>query len=239
MPQSRAAMAVARALAPARGRARARPVRRARRQDDPPGRADGQRGRDRRRRAAPRPRRGAARRPRSAWGRRSSTCARSDATQPRRAGDVRPRARRPAVLATSARSPRAPTRAGARPAARQALAALQREILDAGAEAVRPGGTLVYSTCTISPVENEQRRGSLPGRSRGVLAPTTWAPTALSGSIRPCRSTCRRSRTATAPTASSSRGSRAHERRRPRVESARPATSRGCGRPTSRAATAA
>ena len=41
MPQSRAAMAVARVLAPAARRARARPVRRARRQDDPPRRADG------------------------------------------------------------------------------------------------------------------------------------------------------------------------------------------------------
>ena len=35
------------------------------------------------------------------------------------------------------------------------LAQLQGEILSAGARAVRPGGTLVYSTCTISPAENE------------------------------------------------------------------------------------
>jgi 16S rRNA (cytosine967-C5)-methyltransferase len=35
------------------------------------------------------------------------------------------------------------------------LAALQREILDAAARAVRPGGTLVYSTCTLNPAENE------------------------------------------------------------------------------------
>ena len=33
---------------------------------------------------------------------------------------------------------------------------LQRRILDAGAEALRPGGVLVYSTCTISPTENER-----------------------------------------------------------------------------------
>jgi 16S rRNA (cytosine967-C5)-methyltransferase len=37
-----------------------------------------------------------------------------------------------------------------------ALAAAQRQILDTAADAVRPGGVLVYSTCTISPVENEQ-----------------------------------------------------------------------------------
>jgi 16S rRNA (cytosine967-C5)-methyltransferase len=35
------------------------------------------------------------------------------------------------------------------------LAVLQAAILDAGADALRPGGTLVYSTCTISPAENE------------------------------------------------------------------------------------
>jgi 16S rRNA (cytosine967-C5)-methyltransferase len=35
------------------------------------------------------------------------------------------------------------------------LAQVQAEILDAGARALRPGGVLVYSTCTISPAENE------------------------------------------------------------------------------------
>ena len=35
------------------------------------------------------------------------------------------------------------------------LGALQRRILDAGAVAVRPGGRLVYSTCTISTIEND------------------------------------------------------------------------------------
>jgi 16S rRNA (cytosine967-C5)-methyltransferase len=37
-----------------------------------------------------------------------------------------------------------------------ALAELQAKILAAGASALKPGGTLVYSTCTISPIENER-----------------------------------------------------------------------------------
>ena len=38
-----------------------------------------------------------------------------------------------------------------------ALATAQAEILDAGAQALRSGGVLVYSTCTISPAENERQ----------------------------------------------------------------------------------
>jgi 16S rRNA (cytosine967-C5)-methyltransferase len=37
------------------------------------------------------------------------------------------------------------------------MALLQAAILAAGAEGVRPGGVLVYSTCTISSAENERR----------------------------------------------------------------------------------
>jgi 16S rRNA (cytosine967-C5)-methyltransferase len=37
------------------------------------------------------------------------------------------------------------------------LVALQAKILDAGAAALRPGGVLVYSTCTLSPAENERQ----------------------------------------------------------------------------------
>jgi 16S rRNA (cytosine967-C5)-methyltransferase len=36
------------------------------------------------------------------------------------------------------------------------MAPIQAEILRAGAAAVRPGGVLVYATCTISPTENER-----------------------------------------------------------------------------------
>jgi 16S rRNA (cytosine967-C5)-methyltransferase len=55
-------------------------------------------------------------------------------------------------LGTLASRPDARWRKAGRP---EALARLQSEILAAGAAAVRPGGSLVYSTCTISPAENE------------------------------------------------------------------------------------
>jgi 16S rRNA (cytosine967-C5)-methyltransferase len=44
------------------------------------------------------------------------------------------------------------------------LADLQAAILDAGAAALRPGGRLVYSTCTISPAENERLIAAFLGR---------------------------------------------------------------------------
>ena len=56
-------------------------------------------------------------------------------------------------LGTLASRPDARWRKAGRP---EALAVLQRQILEAGARALKPGGTLVYSTCTISPVENER-----------------------------------------------------------------------------------
>jgi 16S rRNA (cytosine967-C5)-methyltransferase len=37
------------------------------------------------------------------------------------------------------------------------LAGLQRELIDAALERLAPGGTLVYSSCTISPSENEEQ----------------------------------------------------------------------------------
>jgi 16S rRNA (cytosine967-C5)-methyltransferase len=45
------------------------------------------------------------------------------------------------------------------------LAGLQARILDRAAAALRPGGTLVYSTCTISAPENEDQALALLGRS--------------------------------------------------------------------------
>jgi len=41
-----------------------------------------------------------------------------------------------------------------KPGAIEALAALQRELLDTLARRVRPGGVLLYTTCTLSPLEN-------------------------------------------------------------------------------------
>lgn len=41
---------------------------------------------------------------------------------------------------------------------------LQREILDAGARLVPPGGLLVYSTCTLEPEENEEQVAAFLGR---------------------------------------------------------------------------
>jgi 16S rRNA (cytosine967-C5)-methyltransferase len=49
----------------------------------------------------------------------------------------------------------------------EALAATQAAILDAAARAVRPGGVLVYSTCTISPAENERQIAAFLGRHDG------------------------------------------------------------------------
>jgi 16S rRNA (cytosine967-C5)-methyltransferase len=44
------------------------------------------------------------------------------------------------------------------------LAAVQRHLLDAAAEAVRPGGLLLYSTCTLEPEENEEQVASFLDR---------------------------------------------------------------------------
>lgn len=46
----------------------------------------------------------------------------------------------------------------------QSLAALQREIAEACSRYVKPGGTLVYSTCTVNPAENEEMVRFLTGK---------------------------------------------------------------------------
>jgi 16S rRNA (cytosine967-C5)-methyltransferase len=50
------------------------------------------------------------------------------------------------------------------------LARLQRELLDAAAEATRPGGALVYSVCTISPEEGERQLDSFTERHEAFTA---------------------------------------------------------------------
>ncbi|MEJ2338483.1 MAG: transcription antitermination factor NusB [Gemmatimonadales bacterium] len=50
---------------------------------------------------------------------------------------------------------RADARWRVRPGRLAALVKLQRELLDAAAELVEPGGTLVYATCSLEPEENE------------------------------------------------------------------------------------
>lgn len=54
---------------------------------------------------------------------------------------------------------------------------LQREILDAGAELVAPGGLLVYATCSLEPEENQDQVGAfLRRRPDFVLEPTDAVP---------------------------------------------------------------
>ena len=62
------------------------------------------------------------------------------------------------------------------PAALESLVVLQREILDAAAGLVRPGGVLVYATCSLEPEENEaQVRDFLERHADFELAPVEGA----------------------------------------------------------------
>ncbi len=58
------------------------------------------------------------------------------------------------------------------------LIALQDELLDAAGRLVRPGGVLVYSTCTIEPDENEDRVEAFLARNDGfeVESAEAWLP---------------------------------------------------------------
>lgn len=65
------------------------------------------------------------------------------------------------------------------------LARLQREILEGVAPVVRPGGVLVYSTCTTEPEENQQViRDFLEAHPEYRLEPVTpWVPQALEPAV--------------------------------------------------------
>ena len=247
MPQSRAAMAVARVARPAARRARARPVRRARRQDDPPRGADGGPRRASSPSSATRaaPRRCAA--PPRAWAPPASTVRTADAAAAARARRLRPRARRPAVLGPrhARLAPRRPLAQGAPTRPARARARRRRRSCAPAPRAVRPGGTLVYSTCTISPAENEDVvRAFLAERSR------TSAPTTCASDVPLWDHAARARLPADAPAprrhrgllhrAAAPGGARMSDgARSTSATSARPATSRGCGRRTCPAATAA
>ncbi len=58
------------------------------------------------------------------------------------------------ALGTIGKSPEVPS--WWTPARSQRLAASQRQLIQSGLKALRPGGVLVYSTCTIVPEENER-----------------------------------------------------------------------------------
>ncbi|HYE92306.1 MAG TPA: RsmB/NOP family class I SAM-dependent RNA methyltransferase, partial [Terriglobales bacterium] len=51
-----------------------------------------------------------------------------------------------------------------RPEDLAALVQLQREILEAAADLVKPGGVLVYATCSLEPEENEEQVEAFLGR---------------------------------------------------------------------------
>lgn len=60
------------------------------------------------------------------------------------------------------------------------LARLQRDILESAAAVLRPGGSLVYSTCTVTPEENESViRGFMATRASWRIAPRDEAPARL------------------------------------------------------------
>ncbi|HEX8833730.1 MAG TPA: hypothetical protein VF719_05995, partial [Abditibacteriaceae bacterium] len=56
------------------------------------------------------------------------------------------------------------------------LCALQAKLLDAAANVVKPGGTLVYSTCSLEPEENELQAEAFLARHAGwQIEPTPGA----------------------------------------------------------------
>jgi 16S rRNA (cytosine967-C5)-methyltransferase len=64
-----------------------------------------------------------------------------------------------------------------RPEDLESLAKVQRAILESAAEVLRPGGSLVYSTCTVTPEENESViQGFMATRPGWQIAPGESAP---------------------------------------------------------------
>ena len=160
---------------PAARRARARPLRRARRQDDAPRRAHGQR----RARSSPS----------SATPRRAAALQRTVRADGRDVVRVvtRPTPRRfadrttpfdrvlvdPPCSGLGTLQGHPDLRWRMSPAAIETLAPRQAQILQAARAAVRPGGAIVYSTCTLSPAENEAvvAASGLPIESERLVLP--------------------------------------------------------------------
>ncbi len=65
----------------------------------------------------------------------------------------------------------------------QRLAAIQREILQAAAAVLKPGGTLVYSTCTISAPENEGNAAALGWEADPLSDLPVWDHPAMPGFV--------------------------------------------------------
>ena len=84
------------------------------------------------------------------------------------------------------------------------LASLQGRILAAGGDATAPGGSLVYSVCTISR-RRASRSSGASSRSTPSSMPTICSASTPNGGTRSQRVTCSSCPTETAPTASSSR----------------------------------
>jgi 16S rRNA (cytosine967-C5)-methyltransferase len=82
----------------------------------------------------------------------------SDAAQPRPTGEPFDRVLvDPPCSGLGTLQARADLRWRVKPENVSQMARVQARILDAGADALRPDGVLVYSTCTISPAENERQ----------------------------------------------------------------------------------
>ena len=238
--QSRAAMLVSRTLDPQAGRAGARPVRGARRQDDPSGRADG----GRRARSWPSSATAAAR---ARWPARPSGCAPAnvrvevaDAAEPRAEAAVRPRARGSALQRAWEPCRRAPTCAGE--CSEETLGALARS---QRGRSSTPGPLPSVREDCLSTLRARSLRLRTSARS-----PPSWIP---APDFEPvgrgrCRRCPHRDRTAGFFIAALRRGvggdggRSGRDRRRRRSTSgrcARTAASRGCDPRTSPAATAA
>lgn len=60
------------------------------------------------------------------------------------------------------------------PAARRSLGSLQERLLDQGAGCVKPGGRLVYSTCSVEPDENRRRIEAFLARQPDFALEEAW-----------------------------------------------------------------